>query len=737
MGLLEKIQSIWRRGSPSPNLQSEGKDRPDATPMTHSTSATNETDYLYKTLQVEGSRRAVLRDVEQMLHDDPLIDETNARIARKAVRGGILVTVTGSGNHSKNRAVKTGDKAGRGAHLANRAQDVIDSFIKRTKIEATAVEWISRLIADGDLFLNVVVKQGPQPFVEAIRRVPPAIMKRNEDQFGQFVDLSRAFSEIDPSHGLYFLTTVPETAVRHFPLWAINHIRWKYRGGLYGTSQYMSIRKLSNQNRTADDDMVIRRKTRAPLRRVHSIGTKDNPGDETTIKQYKAEHRDTIENGRYKPTTDYYHNGIGDVKNLEGDGNLDKIGDVEYLFNKENAGTLIPKGLIGFSENINRDVLDDQKDEYYDTIEDIRSLLEYGDGGPFSGLRSIIDFELLLHGIDVEATGLSYDISFNPLRTEKPQEVLNRTVNAYESKLIDLRTAVNNVAHIFQVEDAEQLLLSILVERSEQQQSAPQSKGTKEPDDPDGAITDSEEDEDDTAHLYGLDEVEEQGIDIWRARFQRLAKKANAIQIDFQEVMTDAEEKSEIITVTPDGITKFLRAVASMHQVDATENRVDLGYLHTRSGEIGGTLASARIGLNFELFKEDILDDLLHQSATRVKNIDSTTEKRLREALAEGYLTGDKREVRKKVEEALGKVYGDAYENRAEMIARTETMWAYNQSALRTYERHGVDTSKAPALPAHTRCRCAYAVEDGKIIILVTSDERTCPRCRGFIGQSY
>lgn len=105
--------------------------------------------------------------------------------------------------------------------------------------------------------------------------------------------------------------------------------------------------------------MVVRRKVRAPLRRAHIFGTKDNPGSSDVIKQYKQEHRDAIVNGKYKPVTDYYMNGLGDIKNLEGDGNLDKIGDIKFLYDKEGTGTIVSKELVGHAEDINRDVLYD------------------------------------------------------------------------------------------------------------------------------------------------------------------------------------------------------------------------------------------------------------------------------------------------------------------------------------------------------------------------------------------
>ncbi|SDH70333.1 phage putative head morphogenesis protein, SPP1 gp7 family [Aneurinibacillus thermoaerophilus] len=724
MGLLERISSFWRRGSPNEAIQTETQVPENQTPITHSSEMVDETYYLYKMMQVENDRRAVLRDVENMLESDPLIDETNSRIARKAVRGGIFITVTGSGKHQKRIATKTGKKPGRGSDLANRAQGIIDRFSTRCKIDANAVLWISRMISDGDLFLNIMVERvADEVRIGSIRWVPAMIMKRNEDQFGQFIDINRAFSEIDPQKGMYYATVIPDNAVRHFPLWAINHIRWKYRGGLYGNSQYKAIRKLSRQNGTADDDMVVRRKTRAPLRRVHSIGSKDNPGDPKVVEKYKQEHKDLIINGKYVPTTDYYHNGMGDVKNLEGDGNLDKIADVKYLYDKQNTGTIIPKGLVGHAEDINRDVLDDQKEEYYDTIEDIRHLLEYGDGGPFSGLRAIIDFELLLHGIDVEATGLTYDITFQPLRTESPSDVIDRTIKAREAGVLDHRTSVINIAHIFNVEDPELILQAL--EDEKQASGASKSKGNEIADSlfngKSGgyrAFVDADEEgEEDPPHLKGMDKIEKKTLKIWQQRFAREEEAVMQIEISLSSVMLDAEdgEKQEVY-LTEEEIAAFLEAVTEVQQQDQETYAAELSYVYVASGEIGGQLAAATVGIKFGLFKEDILEDLLTHSSKRIVNIDETTREAIREALGKGYLSGSKKELIKLIHEALGEVYANAYHNRAEMIARTESMWAYNRAADRIYDE----------------------VEDlEEFEVLVTKDERTCKKCKKFIGQTY
>lgn len=739
MGLLEKITGFWRRGSPEQEIEQR---HANATPEAHNTEAVNETDHLYQTLQVESGRRAVLRDVERMLEEDPLVDETNVRVARKATRGGIFVTVNGSSKHQQRTAAKIGKKAGRGAKVANQAQAVIDAFLKRCKIDAHLPMWSARFIADGDLMLNVVVEERhDQPLIGKIKWTPPAIIKRNEDNYGNFPDPARAFSEIDPRRGSYFATLIPEDAVQHFPIWSMNHIRWKWRGGMYGRSQYAAIRKLSKQNATADDDMVVRRKTRAPQRRVHSIGAKDTPGDSRAVEEYRKSHRDTIENGRYKPTTDYYHNGLGDVKNLDGDGNLDKIGDVTYLFDKQNAATMVPKGLLGFAEDINRDVLDEQKEEFYDAIGDLRQLLEYGDGGEFSGLRALIEFELLLHGIDVEALDLTYDINWQPLRDETDEMVIERASLALREGLIDRRTAVNNVAHIFGVEDPEFILQALEQEAQARQKAAktPPAGGDEtegdEEDDPD-AVTDSR-DEDDTSHLDGMDEIEAKAKKIWQKRFRRLHKQVMKLDLPLDDVVLDSASDDEKVYLSADAIDTFIKSVIKIHADDREKYSADLAYVYPHSGEIGGKLAATNVGLNFKLYREDILDDLMKNSAKRVVEIDATTERQLREALAEGFVAGSKREMTKLINDALGKTYAEAYDNRADMIARTESMWAYNRSALRIYKESGVDTSKAPPLPAHVKCRCAYAEEDGKIIILVTGDERTCPKCKSFIGKEW
>jgi hypothetical protein len=735
MGLFDKVTAIFKKEGSS----SEKTANNDYSSMGHSTEAVNEVDYLYAVMQVENNRRAILKDVQLMLSNDPLVDETNARLGRKTVRGGIYCIVSGSGKHQSRVAAKTGAKARRGANVANKAQQIIDALWARCKIDSAAALWVSKMIADGDIFLNIIVEEYEGRYrIKAIRLIPPLIMKRNENEFGEFEDISKAFSEIDPNNSLYYQTIVPERAKRHFPLWAINHIRWKYRGGLYGNSQYTSIRKLSKQNLGSDDDMVVRRKTRAPQRRVHSVGNKDKPGDPTVVNEYNAAHRDSIVNGKYTPNTDYYHNGLGDVKNLDGDGNLGEIRDVQYLYNKQNVGTVIPKGLAGFSEDINRDVLEDQKEELFETIEDIRTILEYGDGGPFSGLRAIVELELRLQGLDPDVNGIEFDITFNTLKNEPPKDLIERTRIAREAGLIDLRTAVVQISHVFNAENPEHILEALA---EEQDEAAAKMKKEKkdfergEKDEEDEPIEDQSlyQDAEDYAHLKGLDKIERKALKTLKKRFSRIHKAIKKHINSWEGPITDAES-----TLSKKDIDKFIEAVTKIHSDDEEVTQAELKYVYTDSAKIGGVLAAAAVGISFDIAKDDIIEDLLENAGKRIKGVDETTLKEIRLALAEAEM--DKASItqmKKKLAGVVDEVFANAYHNRLEMIARTETMWAYNESALRTYAAGGVDTTNAPGLPAHPRCRCAYSSRNGKVIILVVGDERTCPVCRSFIDEEY
>ena len=92
-------------------------------------------------------------------------------------------------------------------------------------------------------------------------------------------------------------------------------------------------------------------------------------------------------------------------------------------------------------------------------------------------------------------------------------------------------------------------------------------------------------------------------------------------------------------------------------------------------------------------------------------SVNSTTARMIRGSLAEGIVSGENVfELRKRVQA----VYTSSSKFRAEMIARTETIWAWNEGARQGYEQSGVVT---------------------RLEWLASDDERTCQWCPQMDGK--
>jgi hypothetical protein len=266
---------------------------------------TSPTIWEYEMFRLEWDRRTVLREIELMLKADTRIKRANKVFANTAVRKGITVTVTSDVSEQ----------------IAEKAQDVINDLMRECQINSKINSWARILLKDGDLFLNPIIDLRSRKIVN-IKRLPALTMQRNDDMTGNFEDTNKAFQQIDP---------ISLEVLMEFPLWAINHIRWNHEEGeRYGESQYLQCRGYWKKLNMTEEDLVVRRRTRAVPRRLHSIGTKDNPGDWSEVENYKKQ------NGLDNPkkaqvTTDYYGNGLTDVKDLNADAQLDHIADVQHL----------------------------------------------------------------------------------------------------------------------------------------------------------------------------------------------------------------------------------------------------------------------------------------------------------------------------------------------------------------------------------------------------------------------
>jgi hypothetical protein len=134
-----------------------------------------------------------------------------------------------------------------------------------------------------------------------------------------------------------------------------------------------------------EEDLVIRRRTRAPFRMAHIL----EGADETQLNTY----RQTVEGEKGEITTDFYLNRKGGVQAIQGDATLGDIGDVAHLLSTFFAGSPAPRALFGYTDGTARDVLADMLRQYYDTVDGLQD----AQGGTYAFAFRI---HLLLKGID-------------------------------------------------------------------------------------------------------------------------------------------------------------------------------------------------------------------------------------------------------------------------------------------------------------------------------------------------
>jgi len=700
----------------------------------------------YEIFVLEWSRRSLLRDLDIMVRRDTRLDRANYVFANAATRGGVTVSVD----------------SGRNPKVQKAAQAVLENLVKECKINSHLAGWSRTALRDGDLFLNVIAEMnsdGHTARIVRIKALPAITMERQDDMTDSFPDIRRAFLQIDP---------VTRQEIQGFPLWSVNHIRWKYEPGeRYGRSQYFSGRESWHKLQMMEEDLVVRRRTRAVQRRVHVVGSKDAPGSETEINKYKALNAlDDPKNA--KTTTDYFINGIGDVKNLEGDAHLDHIADVNYLLENVMIGTGVPLHILGFGRNVNRDIVDDQRKTYKEDVEGLQDLLEHGDPGPFSGLRSIFNMALALAGINpadvtVNVRWTQLDVltfnemvtNVNELRASQPVPMVSRKTGL---KMLAKSMDLNDDAAI----DAELKAIDAELQADKDAEAALQQAVNPEKPSPANINRSTYSSQGrpqldsvhpaNPLHSDRMAELEKGTADDVRTSFaniaQRLTSEAKVVrgiahltgqtsgveevlarQRNQAEVQLDASI-SEIGSVDPEILTGYV-----LHQFDQaweSEESTLVNNLFSRYKQSAAVAQDTvhrdvQTSISFKLVSREVLQLLEREAGNRIAGIKDTTRKDIAKALQDAYASGGK--LQDYISGIQAAVVAPIW--RVDMIARTEMAYAFNHANLKYQtaagytkfewvavmdnrtcqpcaDRNGtiVDVSTMSVPPLHPRCRC-------------------------------
>ncbi|MBZ0104659.1 MAG: hypothetical protein K8H84_03420 [Sulfuricella denitrificans] len=340
--------------------------------------------YLYRQLWVDPDLRQAILDIREMDRADGRVRRIHARVARDTIKGGLVFT-----QPQGNDKLKTEWNEFRRRLQLNR--------VEKLKSHARG------LVMEGNLPLQIVVGEGMK--VMDIVRMPSETILPKVSTNGRFTDVRQAYAQFD-------VLTGAQTA--QFALWQMIHVRFDPDNfddmGSLGRPFLDASRETWKKLRMTEQDLVIRRRMRAPLRMAHVLeGATDDQ-----INTYRANvEKDQAEG----VTTDYYLNKKGGITAVQGDAALGEIGDVVHLLDTFFAGSPLPKGLMGYTDGMARDILEDLKRDYYEEVDLLQETLSWG-------YEQAFRLQLLLKGINPDDE--DFTVTFAERRTETPNQTTDR-----------------------------------------------------------------------------------------------------------------------------------------------------------------------------------------------------------------------------------------------------------------------------------------------------------------------
>jgi hypothetical protein len=377
------LQSLGRRGVSAGAL-------PDEQPAGSHERGLRTTDesrirQLYADMIADPSLRAAIFDIREMHRHDGRVKKIHIRTARAATKGGLMLRIATQHKRLTRAWLDFELRLG----LWNRQKLVSDMM---------------GLMMEGNLPMQWVL--GPDHRVVAAVRMPTESIKPVTLPSGRFRDLQRAYEQWDLLDGRVIAT---------FPLWALTLVRLTPDNyddmGSFGRPYLDASRDVWRRLNMTEQDLVIRRRERAPMRTAHFL--------ENASQDDLDAYRQQVEGNQQSITTNYYSNRKGSVTAVQGDAALDQIADVEYLLDTFFSGAPAPKGLFGYVGDLNRDILEDLKQDFFDELDAMQETLALAYE---MGFR----LDLLLQGINPDA--YDFDVQFAERRTESLNQAADRAL---------------------------------------------------------------------------------------------------------------------------------------------------------------------------------------------------------------------------------------------------------------------------------------------------------------------
>jgi hypothetical protein len=390
---MSMLSKLFGRGKGSPPAATETKVPNESASSKAGTSESgrrttpeNQLKYAYRMMWVDPELRQAILDIRDMDKLDGRVKRIHSRVARDTIRGGLLFTQE------------------RPSAEMLREWNVFSRRLQLNRVEKLRSD-ARGLVMEGNLPLQWVLDRTFN--VDQATRMPSETIIPNVEDDGRFKDVTKAYSQFD------ILTGAEKTA---FPLWQMTLARYDPDNfddmGSMGRPFLDASRTVWRKLKMTDEDLVIRRRMRAPLRMAHVLeGAKDEDVEKYRLQVEKDQAQGVV--------TDYYSNKKGGVNPIQGDANLDQIADIVHLLDTFFAGSPLPKGMMGYTDGLARDILEDLKSAYYEEVDALQDTLSWAYE---QGFR----LHLLLKGINPDDQ--EFEVTFAELRTESLTQTADRSL---------------------------------------------------------------------------------------------------------------------------------------------------------------------------------------------------------------------------------------------------------------------------------------------------------------------
>lgn len=336
---------------------------------------------LYRQFYVDFELRQTIMDIRTMDRLDGRVKSIHRRTSRAAAKGGVKLVAPGQPKWLQTEF----DSFCRRLHLD-----------RRDKLESD----IRGLMMEGNLCMQWVLDAN-QAQVLGCARMPSESIVPLVSPSGMFDHPDKAFVQRD----IYL-----NRDIASFGLWQMSHARLTPDNyddfGSMGRPYLDATRSVWKKLTSTEEDLVIRRRMRAPLRMSHVL----EGANEEDMNNYRAGVERDQAAGNFR---DYFLNRKGAVTALQGDANLDQIADVNLLIDTFFSGAPAPKGLFGYTSDLARDVLDDLKADFFDELDALQDNTAWTYQ---QGFR----LHLLLRGRNPDA--YEFSVEFAERRTDTPNQ---------------------------------------------------------------------------------------------------------------------------------------------------------------------------------------------------------------------------------------------------------------------------------------------------------------------------